>query len=146
MKVTHHPTGQAEPKVYQFDPEDERESALERMEKAYAKLIGQPIATVDQLILGVTQGQSTARRVLLWHLQGREHPSIRIEDVDPTRRELLVEADRADLVWLRGQYAKQAAADPQVQTLLESIDAQIRDMDAAPEGKALSPSAGDATG
>ena len=130
---------------------DERESALERMEKAYAKLLGQPIATIDQLVLGVNQGQSTARRVLLWHLQCRDHP-VRLEDVDPTRRELMVEADRADLVWLRGRYAATAGSDPQVQMMLEAMDEQIRAMDEAAgdgeaaEGKAPSPKSDDVIG
>lgn len=154
MKVTYHPAGQDEPTVYQFDVEDTMESRLEAIEKQYAKLSGNPAGSIDVMLLGVMQGQATARRVLLWHLRDQDHPGkVRVEDVDFRRRDLVVEASRSDLVWLRSKFVATAGiSEADRKQLLDGIDAQIAEIDAAASvvdgevGKALSPSSDDATG
>jgi hypothetical protein len=149
VKVLYRPDGQDEPTVYHFSVEDTMESQLELMEQQYGRLTGGP-GSVDMLMLAITQGQASARRVLLWFLQNEVHPGkVKIEGVDFKRKQLQVEADRADLVWLRAKFASSNSLSPKdLEQLLAAIDAQIAAFDEASNtvdgelvdaGKALSP-------
>jgi hypothetical protein len=150
MQVTYQPEDPAEgdEAVWNFRPSRIRESRGEMIEKRYAKLLGEKSVAFEAWRMAVLQGQSSARRVLLWHLRDLTHPGkIRIEDVDPYKGELTVDASKSELLELRGTLEQVAGLDDeQRELMLASIDAQIL---AAPDddgGKAPSPTSEDATG
>jgi hypothetical protein len=145
MKLTYHPSGATEPQVYDFEPDETRESRLETLERMYSRLVGEKLMAADMLLLNAMQGQASARRVILWHVLNEVHGGkLRIEDVDPLRRELEVEASRSDLLWLRGRLSAAGGAD--VAPLIEGIDAQLATMADDDQGKAISPNSAAATG
>jgi len=148
MYVTYRPDGADEPRTWNFRAGRIRESRGEMIERRYAKLIGEKTAAVEQWRMGILQQQSSARRVLLWHLLDLEHPGkVRIEDVDPYRDELEVEASKSELVELRAALENIGGLDDlQREMMLAQVDAQI---EAAPDddgGKAPSPTSGSVTG
>jgi hypothetical protein len=146
MKVVYTPEGQ-QAQEWDFLPARIRESRAEMIERRYAKLIGEKSVPFEQFRMAALQDSASARRVLLWHLLSMQHPSIRIEDVDPLRGELKITASKSELGELR--MALETAGgmeDGERETMLAMIDAQIA---AAPDdeaGKALSPISGDDTG
>src|SRR5574342_389387 len=100
MYVTYQPEG-SEPQRWEFRPGRLRESRAEMLERRYAKLIGEKSVPFEQFRMAILQDQASARRVLLWHLLNLVHPTLRIEDVDPIRDELTIEASRSELEELR---------------------------------------------
>ncbi len=149
MKVTYTQRGASEPQVWDFRPDDIFETDAEMIERRWAKLIGEKSAAFDAWRLMVLQGQASARRVLLWHCQDRDHRGrIRIDNVNPRRGELVVEASKAELVDMRGVLEHAGMDEIQREVVLAQLDAQIA---AAPEdddqGKAApSPTSDDVTG
>lgn len=146
MYVTYQPEG-SEPQRWEFRPGRLRESRAEMLERRYAKLIGEKSVPFEQFRMAILQDQASARRVLLWHLLNLVHPTLRIEDVDPIRDELTIEASRSELEELRDTLATAGGLDDtQREMMLAQIDAQIA---AAPQddaGKVPSPSFEPATG
>lgn len=144
----HYRPEDGEERTWEFRPGRIRESRGEMIERRYAKLIGEKSAAVEQWRMGVLQQQSSARRVLLWHLLDLDHPGkYRMEDVDPYRDELEVEASKSELVELKAALENIGGLDDmQREMMLAQVDAQI---EAAPDdeaGKAPSPISEDATG
>lgn len=134
MFVTYEPEGSTEPRRWEFRPGRLRESRAEMLERRYAKLIGEKTVPFEQFRMAVLQDQASARRVLLWHLLQLEHPTLRIEDVDPLRDELTIEASRSELTELRDTLATAGGLDDtQRELMLAQIDTQIA---AAPEDDA----------
>lgn len=129
MFVTYHPEGSPEQR-WEFRPGRIRESRAEMLERRYAKLIGEKSVPFEQFRMAVLQDQASARRVLLWHLLNLDHPTLRIEDVDPLRDELRIEASKSELGELREALVGVAMDAAQREMMLAAVDAQI---EAAPE-------------
>lgn len=148
MIVTYSPDGQ-EPQTWHFVPKRLRESRIEMMEKRFAKLIGEDRAPFDVLRMELMQDGASARRVVLWELLNREHPLLKIEDVDPVRDELTVQQTKQELAEFRDSLAKMAESkdDPKLALALADIDRRIEEApDDADGGKARSKSSKSATG
>ncbi len=74
MHITYTPEDPAEaPQSWEFDPGKVRASVAEVIEKRYG-------GSFDEFQAGVQQGQTRARRVLLWHLMTQQHATLRFED------------------------------------------------------------------
>jgi hypothetical protein len=144
--VTYHPDGASEPQRWEFRPGRVRETRAEMIERRYAKLIGEKSAPFEQFRMAVLQESASARRVLLWHLRNLDHPALRIEDVDPLRDELRIEASRSELEELRETLADAPMDDAQREMMLLAIDAQIATAPEDEGGKAPSPTSDGATG
>lgn len=145
MFVTYTPEGQSEPQTWLFVPGKVRNSRASHIEKLFAKEYGER-QTFEQFKVAVQQGSSPARRVLLWHLQQQNHPTLRIEDVDFAEGELTVEFTVSELVEMRDLIARMKGTDEaQREQMLAAIDMQ---METAPEddgGKARPSSASTGT-
>jgi hypothetical protein len=140
MFVTYQPEGASSPLEREFQPGRIRESRAEMIERRYAKLLGEKFVPFEQWRMAVLQDGAAARRVLLWHVLSIDHPTVRIEDVDPYRDELIVQASKSELGELRETLASAGGMDDaQRETMLAMVDAQI---EAAPDdgmGKAPLP-------
>lgn len=143
MFVTYSPDGD-EPRTWEFQPGRVKTSRCQLIERRMKDLTGET-RTYTQFQAEVQQGSAAARRVLLWHLLSTDHPTLRIEDVDPLADELVVEHSRQELEEIRAAVAKSSTVAEQDRTaMLEAIDAQIetaRD----DGGKAPSSNSGSAT-
>lgn len=150
MIVTYSPDGQ-EAQVWSFNARRVRESRIEMIERRLGKLVGEKGGVpYDQFQVDLMQGSASARRVLLWHLLSLEHPSLRIDDVDPLRGELEVEPTKQELAEWRDTFVAiggESEDDPQRELMLKELDRRIA---AAPDdddgGKAPAPTSASATG
>jgi hypothetical protein len=88
MRVTYKPDGQA-PRSWLFRPGRVRASECEIIEKRW-RGHGSP-ETYDGWAAAIIQGSARAERILLWHLLRLELHTLRLEDVDPYKDELLIE-------------------------------------------------------
>lgn len=146
MRVTYQPDGSAEPKSWDFVPGKVRNQRASLIEKLFSREYGER-QTYEQFKVAVQQGSSPARRVLLWHLQGLEHPTIRLDDVDFAEGELVVEFTRSELAEMHDIISRMKGQDEaQTAMMLAAIEAQ---METAPDddgGKAPSTTSESATG
>lgn len=146
MRVTYTPADNDE-QVWDFLPNKIRESRGEQIEKRYAKLLGEKSVAFEAFRMAVLQGQSSARRVLLWHHLNLVHPTVKVEDVDPLKGELLIEASKSELTELRTVLEHVGGMDDeQREVMLASIDAQIETAPDDESGKALSKTSDASTG
>lgn len=130
MEVTYKPEGAPEDqhRVWDFDPTRVRQSRAEMIEKRYGNRYA-------EWVNGVQRGDSRARRVLLWHLLGLEHPMLKLEDVpDFMMFELEVAYSISDLQKLRQEVAESSMDDHTKEETLERLDMEIatrlgKDMD-----------------
>lgn len=138
MYVTYTPDG-GEPQRWEFRPGRVRASRAAMLERRYSKLAGGDTKTWDQFKADIQRGSADARRVLLWHLISMDHPTVRIEDVDPTEDELLVEHSRTELAELRAEVARtKAIDDEQREMILTRLDEEIATAPDDDAGKAPS--------
>ncbi len=141
MIITYKPKGQAE-KKWVFDPEDVPQSAAELIERRFGA-----DASYEAWLMALRKGGARAQRVLLWWLLYRDHPNMRFEDVDPTRRELDVEFTKSEIAEMITNVERNKRMDPQEKQ--ETLDMFTQAMDEAPDddgGKAPSPSGETSTG
>jgi len=144
--VTYKPDGSAEPTRWDFKPGRIRAVQSALLEKLFSKLSGEK-QTYEQFKAAVQQGSSAARRVLLWHLQSLDHPTLRIEDVDYAEDELLVEFSRGELEDMRETIAKVKGVDEEQRSLmLGAIDTQIESAQEDGGGKARLTTSASGTG
>lgn len=128
---------------WEFRPGKVRSSRAAMMEKLLRKLGGEP-RTYEQFKADVVTGSSVARRVMLWHLLSLEHPTIRVEDVDPLDEEVLVEHSKQELADLRASLEKSNTLDEATKALmLEQVDLQIETAEDDGGKAPSSPSASD---
>lgn len=148
MLITYKPKGTTKARTWNLQPDDLYEVRCEFIERRYAKLIGEKSAAFEEWRMAVLREQASARRVLLWHLLDLDHPGkIKIEDVNPRRGELKVEATKSELVELRATLENVGGMDDmQRELMLAQVDAQIAAAPADDEGKAPSPTSADVTG
>lgn len=129
MIVTYSPED-GESRRWEFDPDRVRQSEAEMVEKRYGR-------TYDQWRQAVIQGDSKARRVLLWHLLRREHHTLRYEDTpDFYTGELTVEFSRGELLTIRDRVMKANLSDEEREQILTALDIEITDAIGDEEGKA----------
>lgn len=102
----------------------------------------------DEFKAGVMQGQSKARRVLLWHLLRRQHHTLKYEDVpDFYTGELKVEWTTSELAAIRDRVAKAKLGDKERDDMLTALDVQMTEAIEVEElGKAGSNNGGSSTG
>jgi hypothetical protein len=138
--VTFTPEGE-EKQEWVWDPDKVRAVEGELIEKRFGD-------TYDKFKAAVQSGSIKARRVLLWHLQKRAHPTLRLEDVDFDAGDLKVEMSRGELEQLRSRIATHKGVDESDrERMLAALESEI---ETAPlggsEGKARSKTSADATG
>ncbi len=144
MFVTYTPEG-GDPQTWEFRPGRVRASRAAMLERRYSKLAGEG-KTWDQFKADVQRGSADARRVLLWHLVTLDHPTTRIEDVDPLEDELVVEHSREELLDLRYEVEKSKTMDDATRMmLLEKLDEEIESAREDDSGKAPSTTSVSAT-
>lgn len=139
MIVTYSPEGEPEQR-FEFIPRKVKSRVAEDIERRYG-------AGWSTWLNHVHEGMVSARRVLLWHLIKRTHPTLRWDDTpDFAIGELKVELSRDELVEMRERTAAKTDIDPEIRDMaLEALDAQIAEaptLDDEPEGKAPASSAG----
>ena len=85
---------------WDFDPKRIRAGEAEQIEKAFG-------GTWDEFAGKLPMGATKARRVLLWHLMRRKHPTMQLRDVpDFYTGEVEVQYTHAELVDLRKRTEK----------------------------------------
>jgi hypothetical protein len=118
VKVTWRPDGEPE-QVWQFDPDDIMESDAERIQKRFG-------GSYDTFASKVRDGDSRARRILLWHLQRQTHPELRLEDVpDYRRKQLQVEYDLDELTLIRDRLLQADMPDDERDLHLSQIEYEL---------------------
>jgi hypothetical protein len=119
VKVTYKESAEAQPRVWNFDPDEVPQSQAEIIEKRYGQLW-------DQFLADVRQGSAKARRVLLWHLLRLEHHTLRFEDTpDFKMGAVKVEHSVEELLRVRDRVAK-ANLDPEEKDgILAALDVEI---------------------
>jgi len=143
MRVTYAPEGGAE-QVWDFDPKRVRASEAEAIERRAGE-------SWDAWLLNVQSGQMRARRVLLWHLLRRDHPTLRYEDTpDFFAGEVVVEHTRAELEEIRERVVRAKLPADQREQVLSALDMAIdeareREGGGEGEGKASSKRSASAT-
>lgn len=123
MIVTYSPED-GEPARYPFDPRKVRAREAIEVEQRY----GAPWRTFLQ---DVEAGSMRARRVLLWFVQRREHPRLRLDDVpDFAADEVSIDLSAADLRRARQLLEDTADLDDDVRAeALARIDDEIAKAD-----------------
>lgn len=120
MRITYAPKG-GEPRIWDFEPAEISQPDAEEIEKRYGRLW-------DEFLEDLRKGGSRARRVLLWHLQRREHPTLRYEDTPVFRMgELTAEFSVDELLQIRDQVLKSHLSDEEKDGVLAGLDIEIRD-------------------
>lgn len=140
MIVTYTPDG-GEKQEWEWNPDKVRAVEGELIEKRFGD-------THDKFKVAVQSGSIKARRVLLWHLLKRAHPTLRHEDVDFDADELKVEMTRFELEQMKDRVVKAKGMDESERDkMLAALDSEI---ETAPsggaEGKAPLRTNDDATG
>jgi len=138
MFVTYTPEGNAEgQRRWTFLPGRVRQSEAAAVEKAYG-------SNWDQFCAEAQAGSIRARRVLLWLLMRRDHPTLRLEDVpDFYTEELVVQHSADELRQVRERVEKSGLSEAERDMALGIIDGQIAEAEALAlgpddEGKATS--------
>jgi hypothetical protein len=135
--VTYSPEGQ-ESQTWTWDPGAVRAKDAELVEDMFD-------GTWDEFNVQLLQGRMRARRVLLWHLQCGDHPTIKLDDIDFAASELTLEMEPAELVKIReGLEKAPGLSDAKRQAALALVDQQITKAGGAP-GKANSAPSANAT-
>jgi hypothetical protein len=116
---------------WEWDPDKVRTSEAEIVEKRHG-------GTWDQFKAAAMQGESKARRVLLWHLLRREHHTLKFEDLpDFLTGELQVEFTRSEIALIRDRVSRAQMAESERQDMLTALDLQMSEaVDGEPAGKA----------
>lgn len=118
MKITYAPAG-GQPKVWDFQPAETSQPDAEEIERRYGKLW-------DEFLEDLRKGGSRARRVLLWHLQRREHPTLRYEDTPVFKMgELSAEFSVDELLLIREQVLSSELSEEEKDGVLAGLDAEI---------------------
>lgn len=144
MIVTLQVEGQERPLRWSFDPRRVPMSAAEVIERRWSTDAPSYAAWMQ----AVEQGSARARRVLVWWLQHREHPSMRFEDVDPAVGDVEVEYTREELERAIAEVQQVKSLTPEERTaVLTSLERQLADLPEDDEsGKAPSSSSSKTSG
>jgi hypothetical protein len=146
MFLDYRPDG-GEVQRFEWLPGRVRSTEAAQLERSYSKLAGER-RTYDQLKSDVIQGSIVARRVVLHYLLRKQHPVLRIEDVDPFEDEIDMQFSKDELEDILERTEKSdAVSDSEKEMLVAGLRQEIAE---APEsersGKAPSPTSETATG
>lgn len=137
MIITFSPAGEPSHR-FEWTPDEVRSDEAELMELKF----GDTWDTFNQLLL---KGSMRARRVLLWHLQRRDHPTLKFEDVSFPAGSVHLEFNVDEYQKLRkGAETAAGITDEQREQALKMIDAEIAKAEAG-KGKASSESSATST-
>ncbi|MDX8050401.1 hypothetical protein SK571_13500 [Lentzea sp. BCCO 10_0798] len=118
MIITYRPS-EGDEQRWEFDPAKVLDDAAEDIEYHYR-------GTYDEWHVGILQGQTRARRVLLWHLQREIHPTLAFADLPRFERGAFeVELNRAELLQMRKQSETAAIAPADKERALMWIDMEL---------------------
>lgn len=118
MLVKYTPEGQSEPTEWDFNPDRVRSIDAEMIEKRSG-------LNYSKWVEAIQAGSAHARRVLLWHLQRKDHHTLRLEDVDFFMGDLEIDYSVADLQKLRAQVDASAMDDVSKRDMLDRLDLEI---------------------
>lgn len=118
MKLIYAPEG-SEPETFDFGywkfrSKDEAEVLERHLGMSWGEIKTQGLA-----------GHVGVLRHLLWVLQKRTHPTLKLIDVDPYAGELKLDMDVEDMRRLRGDVNDMTADPEQKQSILDGLDEQI---------------------
>lgn len=125
MIVTYSPDGQ-EPQTWAWDPKTVRTAEAEDIEAAMGSTVA-PV-TFDEFQVALLKGGAKARRVLLWHLQRKTHPTLKLADVEFALGDLTVEFEAPELQEMRDALAKASGMnEDQREVVLAAIDSELNE-------------------
>lgn len=103
--------------------------------------------TWDEFVTAVMKGGARARRLLLWHLIKRDHPSLRLDDLQPIAMgELQIEFSRDEVMEIRDSMAKESMDEATRERVLSHLDGLIAEAPVGSDsGKARSKPKGPST-
>lgn len=133
MYLVYKPEGSDEPQRFKYHPQKLMSAEREMLERR----TGQDFSDFTKAVIN---GNSGARRALLFMYLKREHPTTKYEDVDFAWDELTLEYSKGEYLKMREDAAENLHGD-QLAAALQQIDAEIETAydDAEAEGKALRP-------
>lgn len=133
MYLIYHPAGSEEPTRWRYDPRKLMSVEREMLERRTGK-------DFSDFTKAVLNGNSLARRALLFMFLKRDHPGTRWEDVDFAWDELKLEHSRQELERMREEASKNLSGD-YLAAALDQLDAEIATApdDEEHEGKAQLP-------
>lgn len=118
MFITYAPADGA-PQSWDFDSNDIPSSAAEVIERRFGE-------NFEVWQAGVQSGNMRARRVLLWYLLWRQHPSLRYEDTpDFTVKEVKIEWTVAELTEIREVTMQRSMPEDKRERALSAIDYEL---------------------
>jgi hypothetical protein len=130
MIVTYSPAGE-EPQVWTWSPGKVLAKDAESIEDSFE-------GTWDEFNVQLLQGRMRARRVLLWHLQSQDHPTIKLDDINFPAEALVLDMEPAELAEMRrGIETTSGLSTSKRRQALALLDEEITKAGGAP-GKARS--------
>lgn len=133
MYLVYQPDGSDEPQRFSYNPRKLMSAEREMLERRTGR-------DFSDFTKAVINGNSSARRALLFMYLKREHPGTRYEDVDFAWDELTLEYSKGEYLQMREDAVENLHGD-QLAAALQQIDAEIEKAydDAEAEGKARRP-------
>ncbi|MFH9404888.1 hypothetical protein ACH4JS_34775 [Streptomyces sp. NPDC017638] len=133
MYLVYSPEGSDEPKRWKYNPRKIMSAERENIERITSR-------NWSEFTKDVVAGSSLCRRALLYTYLKREHPTLKLDDVDFAWDELSLEYSRGELAELRKSVAESATGDERA-TILAKLDEEISEAfeDPEDEGKAQLP-------
>ncbi|MGW1595244.1 hypothetical protein [Streptomyces sp. NPDC002343] len=133
MYLVYSPEGSDEPKRWKYNPRKIMSAERENIERITSR-------NWSEFTKDVVAGSSLCRRALLYTYLKREHPTLKLDDVDFAWDELSLEYSRGELAELRKSVAESATGDERA-TILVKLDQEISEAfeDPEDEGKAQLP-------
>ncbi|KOG73556.1 MULTISPECIES: hypothetical protein [Streptomyces] len=133
MYLVYSPEGSDEPKRWKYNPRKIMSAERENIERITSR-------NWSEFTKDVIQGSSLCRRALLYTYLKREHPTLKLDDVDFAWDELKLEYSRGELVEMREAVAESASGDERA-AILAKLDEEISEAfeDPEDEGKAQLP-------
>lgn len=133
MIIVYSPEG-GDKQQWEFAPGKVRSTEVERIEKRYPG--GDDVGYWPTFLADVNKGSVTARRVLLWHLIRRDHPTLRWEDTpDFYADELSVVMSLTELVEIRDRVSRDKAIDAEIrEQAIDALTAQIEEIEQGSDG------------
>jgi hypothetical protein len=133
MIVTYRPEGSETGTTWEFEPDKVRASRMEMVERRWSGG-SDPEAGASSYarwLAAIQQGETRARRVLLWHLLSLEHHALRLEDVDYCLSELEIRYTKSEYDQMMESVRKGRRPEAQRETILATLAAQREE---APDG------------
>jgi hypothetical protein len=117
MYLVYSPEGSDEPKRWKYNPRKIMSAERENIERITGR-------NWSEFTKDVVQGSSLCRRALLYTFQKREHPTLKLDDVDFAWDELSLEYSKGELTEMREAVAESASGDERA-AILAKLDEEI---------------------